>query len=300
MLMEYLVHHGIKGQKWGVRRYQNPDGSYTAEGKIRYGVNGRRVGDVSKVALSVKKSSISDHSDDSSDFNKMKRISAAGAYFVTDLVTLNPMMLYDGAILAGAAYKKIESRHKQKEMIKRSEESDVDSKTGLRLKKNDTTQKYDLKHVNPTYGDFKANSKNNCALCSIAYDLRRRGYEVTAATASSGYNINEIASVYKNSKPQRYTSDSKNPFGMGKEIRQKIQSDLSSQGNSRGIFAIYYRGFGHAVAYEVSNGKVQIMDAQNGKRSSLNKYFNSDVVSCDVLRTDNLEIDPEYARRAVR
>ena len=33
----YLKHHGIKGQKWGVRRYQNPDGTLTAEGKKRYG-----------------------------------------------------------------------------------------------------------------------------------------------------------------------------------------------------------------------------------------------------------------------
>lgn len=33
-----LYHYGIKGQKWGVRRYQNEDGSYTAEGKIRYGI----------------------------------------------------------------------------------------------------------------------------------------------------------------------------------------------------------------------------------------------------------------------
>lgn len=32
----YLAHHGIKGQKWGVRRYQNPDGSLTAAGKQRY------------------------------------------------------------------------------------------------------------------------------------------------------------------------------------------------------------------------------------------------------------------------
>lgn len=33
-----LYHHGIKGQKWGVRRYQNEDGSYTEEGKKRYGI----------------------------------------------------------------------------------------------------------------------------------------------------------------------------------------------------------------------------------------------------------------------
>lgn len=31
-----LMHFGIKGQKWGVRRYQNPDGSLTPEGKKRY------------------------------------------------------------------------------------------------------------------------------------------------------------------------------------------------------------------------------------------------------------------------
>lgn len=31
-----LYHHGVKGQKWGVRRYQNEDGSLTNAGKKRY------------------------------------------------------------------------------------------------------------------------------------------------------------------------------------------------------------------------------------------------------------------------
>lgn len=33
----YIQHTGIKGMKWGQRRYQNPDGTLTAAGKIRYG-----------------------------------------------------------------------------------------------------------------------------------------------------------------------------------------------------------------------------------------------------------------------
>lgn len=32
-----IYHHGIKGQKWGVRRFVNPDGTLTPEGKRRYG-----------------------------------------------------------------------------------------------------------------------------------------------------------------------------------------------------------------------------------------------------------------------
>lgn len=31
-----LAHHGILGQKWGIRRYQNADGSLTSAGKKRY------------------------------------------------------------------------------------------------------------------------------------------------------------------------------------------------------------------------------------------------------------------------
>ncbi len=33
---QWLAHHGIKGQKWGIRRYQDENGKLTAAGKERY------------------------------------------------------------------------------------------------------------------------------------------------------------------------------------------------------------------------------------------------------------------------
>ena len=67
--MSELRHHGIKGQKWGIRRFQNKDGSLTADGKKRYGADdykntldkvnsaGKIVDEVKKYNNSAQKSS---------------------------------------------------------------------------------------------------------------------------------------------------------------------------------------------------------------------------------------------------
>ena len=50
-----LAHHGIKGMKWGVRRYQNEDGSLTAAGRRRYGtdldITDKRRTNIAKIRL---------------------------------------------------------------------------------------------------------------------------------------------------------------------------------------------------------------------------------------------------------
>ena len=63
-----LYHWGIKGMKWGVRRYQNKDGTLTPAGKKRYAEDGRDEDDQEQQAQNssskTRRQSISDLSDD--------------------------------------------------------------------------------------------------------------------------------------------------------------------------------------------------------------------------------------------
>lgn len=53
---QYLMHHGIRGQKWGERRFQNQDGSLTPEGRKRYGIKGlfRRANEIERKVTTAK------------------------------------------------------------------------------------------------------------------------------------------------------------------------------------------------------------------------------------------------------
>ena len=141
----YLSHHGIKGQKWGIRRFQNPDGSLTAEGMARYGINSKdpnRIGDLKTRTKALRKASrqahqtlrYNDYEGNTPEYqlidNALKEVYGEDAYKNYEKQNKRRTMAAIAAVVAAtsAAYligeKSIEANKRKKELQAEIEEHD--------------------------------------------------------------------------------------------------------------------------------------------------------------------------------
>lgn len=262
-----LYHYGVKGMKWGVRRYQNKDGSYTAAGKKHRKMQSTEYG-LSTTAL------------------------ALGIYLTPYAVAAVSTGAYKGYMYC-----------RSKGYAKERDKAELEKKTGLKLKSKEMSWKQDLKRVNPDYHTGKEEVSKNCMLCTTAYDLRRRGYDVTAAKTEAGFSTSQIKKWYPNAKVK--TISGRDEYGRYSTERQtkKVISELTKQGDgARGNIMVIWKGTGggHSMAYEVRNGKLNIIDGQTGKAYSkaddILKHCGDGV---QYARLDNVAFDKKQIKGCI-
>ena len=313
-----LEHYGVLGQKWGVRRWQNKDGSLTAAGYDHYGYgkgnrragNSKPSGGTSSKKTSGKGGTKDKPKNEPKDLSetmdrethKVDKLRVATT--ALSVLQLNPFAAAD-LVKAGVATVKTNRYLKNRE-----KNGTLDEKTGLYLKQSEMDEKQDCKIVNPGYGDFNTGNENNCVLCSVAYDMRRRGYDVIAGQATEGYTDDQVASFYKKGKfADVYTSPSykitrestrEEKRAAYKEARQTVRqarkdciAKMEKENNTRGIMRLSwnYGSGAHAIAYEVKNGKLTLFDAQTGTVYKNPMQILNMADAFGYMRTDNLEPD---------
>lgn len=94
-----LVHYGIKGQKWGIRRFQNEDGTLTAKGKARSNKDSKRDSKTAK----EKARSNKDSKRDSKKSSISDKINSGKKAAINGIKKYGPVVAKSAAITALAA-----------------------------------------------------------------------------------------------------------------------------------------------------------------------------------------------------
>lgn len=151
--------------------------------------------------------------------------------------------------------------------------------------------------VNPDYDPYDEAYSMNCAYCTAAYDLRRRGYDVEAMPYDPKTyvsNVYDIASWYKDTTVDDWSIEVENFNVDHREVLNRTKQSLENMPDgSYGQFCVYWTvGGGHSMVWEKENGKTIIRDCQTNKAYGYDDWMNiyrTMVEGTAILRTDNRE-----------
>lgn len=348
-----LYHFGILGMKWGVRRYQNKDGSLTPAGYIHYYGYPRPKNETGPVYAPNDKRSTS-KSDGRSKSKNVRTASSktsntengktenSNRKESSRLSEKQKTALKIGAAAAATALVALGGYAAYNYYTGRK--IPIDPLTGFRKIGKEMTDLDNLQAINPgrTAGLFRKKglktmeiidgSSTNCMLCTTAYDLRKRGFDVRAGKdlGHNGFMPDDLfPKIYKNYKGtndinlfdgdtnkinnaffdilrknglNKYSTDDRTK-AMKILLNDKYQNVLSeinkNPPGSRGNIMVWWgQGGGHSMIWERdASGAVKFLDGQTN--AVYDNFFDdvfmntSALKPTHILRTDNLEIDPK-------
>lgn len=241
-----LSHHGILGQKWGVRRFQNKDGSYTAAGKKHR----KTTSTISKYEKSGKAST---KSSETYNVGKVHQYSVGGKVVTSPMQyndfrrqeidlrkTADGLKPVPDSYIAGTTFERVISDPYQNSQHDQFKITDLDLET-----------------CNPNWG--RPGTISNCAKCAATLEMRMRGLDVHAGRSDFAADTHAMEMWFNGAQRVDYSFDS-------------VQEALSSYGpETSGTLSIRYPNGsgGHALHWtNDSDGKFEIQDGQNGKRFS--------------------------------
>ena len=343
-----LIHYGVKGMKWGVRkdertaartaRRESRAQKYLtkAEGYSSKADSVRRVSDRTKL-LQKRDQALKDaEAKRQGKLTTTQKRVVIGAAVVATLIAAK--VTYN-TIDSGAARVMVEDGKKWltknktefdpiADRFKRDES--LARKMGI-----DELENSVIKHINPGYG--APGTKMNCRRATMAYEMRRRGYDVqaTRSTQGTGQNMFGMYNAVGPTRQDRMKSgrmmlDLFNPNAEKRkqalanteilkkhivdipEVKPKntnngshIYDTLRTQPNgARGELAIKWNmGGRHSVAWEIVDNKPVIFDTQTGetyKNSLAFSLLGTRLSEASIQRLDDLPLNQEYLRRWVK
>lgn len=214
MTKDELYHYGVKGMKWGVRRYRNKDGSLTPKGKERYG----------KHEMGMSQYAGMKPRDD--DGNEISKYAHYGEDWVQERVSTPDGLMYP-------LNSKIRGERYRQDYV-----DDPDSVFEKHMEK-----------VNTTNGEENG-TVNNCTKVASTMILAKMGYDYDAGRAMSGQNgafkywFDNVESTVCDDVPsaidQKFSKTSENSYGTVGLLNKNGGGHVFNwERNSKGEFNLY-------------------------------------------------------------